>query len=117
EPVVMISERPSEAADRAVPGHWEGDLITGADGASAIGTLVERSTRYTLLVHLAQGRRSDYVRDALAATMDTLPVHLRRSLTWDQGTEMGRHHEFTMPTHIPVYCCDPASASQRGSNE
>jgi len=117
DPMIMISDRPAEVADRAVPGHWEGDLITGELNKTAIGTLVERSTRYTMLLHLPNGHDAESVRDALIATMRTLPEHLRGSLTWDQGAEMARHKQFSMATDMAVYFCDPASPWQRGSNE
>jgi IS30 family transposase len=131
-PEVMITERPSEANDRAVPGHWEGDLILGLD-SSAIGTLVERSTRFTLLLHLPRmtdfgqprvkngpalaGHGAEAVRDAIASSIVTLPTQLRRSLTWDQGAEMAQHVQLRIKTGLPIYFCDPHSPWQRGTNE
>ena len=128
---VMISQRPAEAEDRAVPGHWEGDLIIGLD-SSAIGTLVERTTRFTMLLHLPRmdghgrgqriknrpalaGHGAKAVRDAIATTMTTLPEYLRRSLTWDQGAEMAQHARLRIDTGIPVFFCDPHSPWQRGT--
>jgi IS30 family transposase len=113
---IMISERPAEAADRAVPGHWEGDLLLGTKN-NGIGTLVERSTRYAMLFTLTNGFTAERVSEALAKTVMTLPASLRRSLTWDQGPEMAGHVRFTIDTGLAVYFCDPRSPWQRGSNE
>jgi transposase, IS30 family len=115
--MVSISERPSEADDRSVPGHWEGDLIIGTSSGSAIGTLVERSTRYVMLLHLPGRHGAVEVRDAMAAKILELPEHLRRSVTWDQGLEMSQHQQFTVDTGVDVYFCDPRSPWQRGTNE
>ncbi len=132
-PEIMISQRPAEAADRAVPGHWEGDLILGL-GSSAIGTLVERTTRFTMLLHLPRlaghgdgprmkngpalaGHGAEAVRDAITRTIITLPDELRRSLTWDQGAEMAQHERLKIDAGIQIYFCDPQSPWQRGTNE
>jgi IS30 family transposase len=132
-PEIMISKRPAEAVDRAVPGHWEGDLILGL-GSSAIGTLVERTTRFTMLLHLPRhvshgdaprakngpalaGHGAEAVRDAITRTIITLPEELRRSLTWDQGAEMAQHARLKIDVGVQVYFCDPQSPWQRGTNE
>lgn len=132
-PEVMISQRPAEAADRAVPGHWEGDMIIGLN-SSAIGTLVERTTRFTMLLHLPPmaghirgarvkngpplaGRGARAVRDAITKKIQTLPTQLRRTLTWDQGAELAQHAQLRIDTGLEVYFCDPRSPWQRGTNE
>ncbi len=115
--IVPISERPAEAADRAVPGHWEGDLIMGAFNRSAILTLVERSTRYTLLGDLPEGHGAEAVYGCLMELMPALPANLARSLAWDQGREMARHADFSVDSGIQVYFCDPHSPWQRPTNE
>lgn len=132
-PEIMISERPAEVEDRAIPGHWEGDLILGLD-SSAIGTLVERTTRFTMLLHLPRmeghgdtptakngpalaGHGAEAVRDAITASIGELPEHLRRSLTWDQGAEMSQHMQLRIDSGTPIYFCDPRSPWQRATNE
>jgi IS30 family transposase len=114
--MVMISERPAEVADRAVPGHWEGDLIFGKKMTS-IGTLVERHSRYVILLKLPNGHGAEAVRKAMTKRILTLPAQLRRSITWDQGKEMAEHVQFTVDTGVQIYFCDPKSPWQRGSNE
>jgi IS30 family transposase len=115
--MVNISERPPEVADRAVPGHWEGDLILGRNNRSAIGTLVERSTRFCLLLHLPQAHDAIAVRDQMIAAIGSMDTQLRRSVTWDQGKEMARHTEISLAADIDIYFADPHSPWQRGTNE
>ena len=115
--MVNISERPAEAADRAVPGHWEGDLIIGKDQASQIGTLVERSTGFVQLLHLPASREADVVAEAMIAKIQALPQNLWKTLTWDQGHEMSAHSRISIDAGIDIYFCDPHSPWQRGSNE
>jgi IS30 family transposase len=115
--MINISERPAEADDRAVPGHWEGDLIIGKNNATAIGTLVERTTGYTMLVHLPDGYKAEQVRDALTAKIHTIPDILRASLTWDQGAEMGAWKEVSVAADIDIYFCDPHAPWQRATCE
>jgi IS30 family transposase len=115
--IFTISDRPPEAADRAVPGHWEGDLIMGAGNRSAIGTLVERSTRFTILLHLPGDHTADTVAAAMIEAMAELPDHLRRSITWDRGSEMANWQDISLQLKSPVFFCDPHSPWQRGTNE
>jgi IS30 family transposase len=115
--MVMIADRPAEVSDRAIPGHWEGDLILGAGGRSAVGTLVERTSRLALLLHLKDGRAAINVEAAMRKATRTLPGELVKSITWDQGREMVNHVDFTVATGVPIYFCDPHSPWQRGSNE
>ena len=115
--MINISERPAEVEDRAVPGHWEGDLIKGKYGRSAIGTLVERKTRYLILLHLPNGQTAEEVEKAMIAATKRLPETLWKSLTWDQGNEMANHAKISVATNLDIYFCDPASPWQRGSNE
>lgn len=115
--MVNISERPKEADDRAVPGFWEGDLVIGKGNKSQIATLVERTTRFTILVRIPYDRNADRVARLLAAKMKTLPEIVRNSITWDQGKELARHRDFTIASGMPVYFCDPHSPWQRGTNE
>jgi IS30 family transposase len=115
--MINISQRPAEADDRAVPGHWEGDLIIGKNNATAIGTLVERTTGYAMLVHLPDGYKAEHVRDALAAKIQTIPEILRASLTWDQGPEMGHWKEVSVAADIDIFFCDPHAPWQRGTSE
>ena len=115
--MVNISARPPEVADRAVPGHWEGDLIMGAEGKSAIGTLVERTTRFTMLLHLPDDHGALAVQEAIVAKMAQLPTILRKTLTWDQGKEMANHVAVAAAAELDIYFCDPHSPWQRGTNE
>jgi IS30 family transposase len=115
--VINIVERPAEADDRAVPGHWEGDLIIAKNNATAIGTLVERTTGYTMLVHLPDGYKAEQVRDALAAKIQTIPDILRASLTWDQGPEMRDWQQVSVTADIDIYFCDPHASWQRDTSE
>ncbi len=114
---IMISDRPAEADDRAVPGHWEGDLILGKNNRSAIGTLVERSTRFVILLHLPGPHDVSAFQQAVVTAMGALPDQLRRSLAWDQGLEMRNHKQISIAADLPIYFCDPHSPCQRGSNE